>query len=424
MLGAPFADRGAALNEYIPAMKMLWESDGRAVEFHGDYVDFEDVIFDPRPVQKPMPMWFGGREHPALRRLAHQGEGWISSMVSRERLPETMDYIHAHQDIPRPIALYMPLFEGTWHPEEHWVIEPAKIRFEKDAILEQVQKLADLGVTLTDAQELLGFGRWYRDTPDSPAPIKNLDELLERAHWFAEEIMPDAKKITAVSQIWSEQQLACPRRGELAPEGRSSPPRLRTGFSPRARPRRASRAPRTRGRPVLQQMPARTREREIASRRSSRNEGCVLALEHGRAAQHQQPLRRAAVLECPGPGRGCAHDAEPHAAAGCIARPEISAFRGLVRCLLAGIGIARAGGVDRTAVGVELLRPGGQGGVASEDRLPALGRDGDLDDVVVFGEVEFAYREEARLADHVARAQRVVGRRPCSRPVRSRQARS
>ena len=37
---------------------------------------FADVVFTPKPVQKPIPIWVGGESGPALRRTAKYGDAW------------------------------------------------------------------------------------------------------------------------------------------------------------------------------------------------------------------------------------------------------------------------------------------------------------------------------------------------------------
>src|SRR6266566_2121529 len=45
--------------------------------FEGRYVKFADILFEPKPVQKPYPpIWVGGESGPALRRTARLGDGW------------------------------------------------------------------------------------------------------------------------------------------------------------------------------------------------------------------------------------------------------------------------------------------------------------------------------------------------------------
>lgn len=74
-IGAPpFAERGAVTDEYMAVCKELWTAD--EPKFHGKYVQFQDVLFPPKPVQQPIPIWVGGESGPALRRTARYGDAW------------------------------------------------------------------------------------------------------------------------------------------------------------------------------------------------------------------------------------------------------------------------------------------------------------------------------------------------------------
>ena len=70
----PFAERGAVTDEFMMACKELWSSD--APTFDGQYVKFQDVLFPPKPVQQPIPIWVGGESAPAMRRTARYGDAW------------------------------------------------------------------------------------------------------------------------------------------------------------------------------------------------------------------------------------------------------------------------------------------------------------------------------------------------------------
>jgi probable F420-dependent oxidoreductase len=70
----PFAERGAVTDEFMMACKELWTSD--APKFAGKYVKFKDVLFPPKPVQQPIPIWVGGESGPAMRRTAKYGDAW------------------------------------------------------------------------------------------------------------------------------------------------------------------------------------------------------------------------------------------------------------------------------------------------------------------------------------------------------------
>lgn len=74
-IGAPpFAERGAVTDEFMMVCKELWTADHP--KFEGKYVQFKDVLFPPKPVQQPIPIWIGGESNPALRRTAKYGDAW------------------------------------------------------------------------------------------------------------------------------------------------------------------------------------------------------------------------------------------------------------------------------------------------------------------------------------------------------------
>jgi probable F420-dependent oxidoreductase len=197
LLRVPFDQREQILNEYVAAMHELWYADEPA--YQGEHVSFDDVVFDPRPVQNPIPLHFGGGSRAALRRIARHGHGWnTSSWTPRAELREKLDYIRSRpefQENPRPLDVSLLIFEGKRDLQTHKVIEQPTMSFEKDVILEQIGEIAALGATYTDADDLLGMGRFQNAEPNAPAPVRNFTEYLERVQWFAEEIMPEARKI-------------------------------------------------------------------------------------------------------------------------------------------------------------------------------------------------------------------------------------
>ena len=69
ILRVPFHERGEALGR-VPRGDHR-ALDQRRAEFHGTYVDFADVAFEPKPVQQPHPpIWIGGNSRAAMRRAA------------------------------------------------------------------------------------------------------------------------------------------------------------------------------------------------------------------------------------------------------------------------------------------------------------------------------------------------------------------
>ena len=74
-LGENFHDRGRRSEEQVELLRRLWTSD--LVTFKGRWHTVTDAGLNPLPVQRPIPIWFGGRAEHLLRRVARLGDGWF-----------------------------------------------------------------------------------------------------------------------------------------------------------------------------------------------------------------------------------------------------------------------------------------------------------------------------------------------------------
>jgi probable F420-dependent oxidoreductase len=74
-LGVPFAGRGRRIDEQIQVLRKLWTAE--LVDFQGSYHHIPDVGINPRPLQRPIPIWIGGQSDAAIRRAACLGDGWL-----------------------------------------------------------------------------------------------------------------------------------------------------------------------------------------------------------------------------------------------------------------------------------------------------------------------------------------------------------
>jgi probable F420-dependent oxidoreductase len=85
-VGLDFTSRGRRVDEAIEVCQRLWTED--VIEHHGEFFDFEPVMFEPKPVQSPWPtLHIGGDGPAALRRAATVGDGWISMNHTLEEIP-------------------------------------------------------------------------------------------------------------------------------------------------------------------------------------------------------------------------------------------------------------------------------------------------------------------------------------------------
>jgi probable F420-dependent oxidoreductase len=75
-LNENFHNRGKRIEEQVQLMRRLWTEP--LVDFKGQWHTIPDAGLNPLPVQRPIPIWFGGTAEAALRRLARLGDGWIT----------------------------------------------------------------------------------------------------------------------------------------------------------------------------------------------------------------------------------------------------------------------------------------------------------------------------------------------------------
>ena len=92
--GLDFATRGRRVDETIDICRRLWTDD--VVEHHGEFFDFDAVMFNPKPVQQPQPsLLIGGDGAAAKRRAALVGDGWLPMNHTLEQLPAALAEINA-----------------------------------------------------------------------------------------------------------------------------------------------------------------------------------------------------------------------------------------------------------------------------------------------------------------------------------------
>jgi probable F420-dependent oxidoreductase len=88
VIGVPFEERGARLDEYIGAMRALWTEDKATV--HGKFTSFDDAIMRPRPAQRSVPIHIGGHSTVAARRAGRLGDGFFPAKGDLPKLFSAM----------------------------------------------------------------------------------------------------------------------------------------------------------------------------------------------------------------------------------------------------------------------------------------------------------------------------------------------
>ncbi len=85
-IGVPFTGRGKRAEEYVGALRALW--DDEIASYHGETVDFTDCISRPAPVNGRVPIIIGGHSEQAARRAGQIGDGFFPGKGDNDRLAE------------------------------------------------------------------------------------------------------------------------------------------------------------------------------------------------------------------------------------------------------------------------------------------------------------------------------------------------
>jgi len=80
--------RGARQAEQVEVLRLLWSED--LVSFSGRFHNLNEVSIVPPPVQRPIPIWFGGLSNAAVTRAARLGDGWMPIIEPDVRAEEKL----------------------------------------------------------------------------------------------------------------------------------------------------------------------------------------------------------------------------------------------------------------------------------------------------------------------------------------------
>jgi probable F420-dependent oxidoreductase len=177
----PYRERGRVTDEYIQAFRELWTSDNPC--FDGKYCSFSDIVFLPKPVQKPsIPIWIGGHSKQALRRVGQLGDGWhpiggvptipLEPEDVRNDLDTLRGFAQAAGRDPRQIHVAL---KGSLFDREKQIVPGKRRRFlgSNEEIAADIRDYRDAGV----------------DTLIFDVRHPGFSETLERMHWLAQEVI-------------------------------------------------------------------------------------------------------------------------------------------------------------------------------------------------------------------------------------------
>lgn len=143
-LGYDFHTRGKRMNEAIKILRTCWRGQ-RNVSFHGEFYDFDNMVFSPTPVQPGgPPLWIAGDSQKALKRAVGLGDGWHPNASSPMELKESLRDVQSIIQVrPFTIAVRSGILLGTHHETERSTI----ISGNNEQIIQQINDYQNAGMS-------------------------------------------------------------------------------------------------------------------------------------------------------------------------------------------------------------------------------------------------------------------------------------
>ena len=164
---APFDDRGHVTDEWMAACQELWTAE--EPKFSGKYIEFDDVVFTPKPVQNPIPIWVGGESAPALRRTARYAHCWYpvgtnpkhpmkTAGLFEKELERFRGFCEKAGRDPAEVSVALRVLSGPGVRPRGAIDGQSELFTGTDADwVNDIQALAELGVSAVDVR-LFGYG--------------------------------------------------------------------------------------------------------------------------------------------------------------------------------------------------------------------------------------------------------------------------
>jgi probable F420-dependent oxidoreductase len=103
-IGVPFGTRGRRADDYIDAMRTLWDDDDP--QFSGEFAAFSGVQSRPRPASPRLPVYASGMSTAALRRAVARADGWYGFFQDLDSTKRSLDELaRLAGEVERPAVL-------------------------------------------------------------------------------------------------------------------------------------------------------------------------------------------------------------------------------------------------------------------------------------------------------------------------------
>jgi probable F420-dependent oxidoreductase len=145
VLGMPWDHRGRRADEQLEIFKRLFTQE--TPSFDGEFYQFPEVGFEPKPIQDPVPVWVGGSTDAAFQRAGRFGQGFHAAFQPLAVIQREWDAVRAACDAngrdPDELTLSLRVYLD---PDGR--MEPAKsVAGSAQQMRERIAEFADAGVS-------------------------------------------------------------------------------------------------------------------------------------------------------------------------------------------------------------------------------------------------------------------------------------
>jgi probable F420-dependent oxidoreductase len=172
LLGLPFDERGALLDESIDALRAAFAEDYATLP--GPRWPAADLGQQPRPVQEDgPPIWVGGSSPAAIRRAAQRGDGWLPQGPTTPELVERIR--HLRDEAGRHDAFDIGALVGaTFVGEPTWDLDGPGLTGPPEKLAHVLGKFRAMGVGQVQVR----------------LRSRSVDELVEQIERFGADVIP------------------------------------------------------------------------------------------------------------------------------------------------------------------------------------------------------------------------------------------
>ncbi len=189
--------RGEMMNEALEAMSLLFTES--VASFKGKYYEFKDVILEPKPVQKPFPLYMSGRSPNTVERTVKGGSGLMLFSPTTEEVRQSVEELRSKaEERGRDVSEIDVLLSASLSMER--TSEEAIRRYQTLHTGRRARVNGDIDVILSRnfigtpgeiVERIGGLGEaGLKNCTITGIAADTMEERIEQMQMFAEEVMP------------------------------------------------------------------------------------------------------------------------------------------------------------------------------------------------------------------------------------------